>query len=118
MNSFIDDLVNKWKNAIYKNTNLEKLWDYFDIYIEHPSQLIIKIKEEWKDYFNVYQLIISPSKIEFEQTENVLAPYLILIKHQGDREYTSFDSLKNIDDIMIKIEEFSNILPLSSKEKV
>ena len=111
MNPLVEEIVQGWSKTIAKNKDLEKLWNFFHLYLEEPSQLIIEIKNEWRPYFNIYQLIISPSKIEFNQTENILAPFLCLRKKSNTQELEHFENLNTIEDIVYKIEDFCTILP-------
>lgn len=111
MNSVVNELIEDWTKSLTENKDLEKLWNFFQLYVEEPSQLIIQIKNEWRPYFNVYQIIISPSKIEFDQTDNILAPMLCLRKKHTDLQLEKFEKLNSIEDIMYKIEDFSTILP-------
>lgn len=112
----IHELVESWKDKLLEDKDLDKLWDFFDLYIAEPSQIIIEIKKEWLPYFSVFRIIVSPSKIDFEQTENILAPFLCLEKNNKKGEYVRFDNLNTIEDIIYKIEDFCSILPKIKKE--
>ena len=111
MRDHVLDLILGWKESLEKNTNLEKLWKYYIMFLEEPSQIIIQVKEDSEDYINVYRMIISPSKIEFEQTENILTPFLTIMRHRNDTKTIDFQDLNNIDDIMYRIEDFVSVLP-------
>jgi len=105
------NVVEEWQIKLLENKDLKKLWNFFHLYLEDPSQLVIQIKNEWQPYFNIHQLLISPSKIDFHQSDHVLAPFLCLKKSYDSEELERFENLKTIDDIIYKIEDFCAILP-------
>jgi len=116
MPEIIDKLTEGWKKELLENDKLEKLWHYYEIYNEEAGELIIQVKDEWEDFINVYQIIISVSKIEFENNQKPFSPFLSIRKSSHVLEYKRYEKLYDLEDIMYKIEDFISILPVV-KEK-
>tara|TARA_A100001015_G_C15028668_1_gene731909 strand:- start:1386 stop:1775 length:390 start_codon:yes stop_codon:yes gene_type:complete len=118
MTEIISKLVDGWKTELEKNKSLIKLWKFFDLYNEEEGELIIQVKDEWEAYINVYQIVISVSKLEFEDTQKPFSPFLSVRKSAHVLEFKRYSKLDTLDDIIYKIEDFVSVLPdIKEKEK-
>lgn len=117
MTEIITDLVSGWKKELETNEKIKKLWDFFDLFDDEEGELIIQIKDEWEAYINVYQIVVSVSKLEFEDTQKPFSPFLSVRKSAHVLEFKRYDKLMDLDDIIYKIEDFVAVLPEIKKEK-
>jgi len=117
MTEIITKLVDGWKTELEKNESLNKLWKFFDLYNEEEGELIIQVKDEWEAYINVYQIVISVSKLEFEDTQKPFSPFLSVRKSAHVLEFKRYNKLDTLDDIIYKIEDFVSVLPDIKEEE-
>ena len=111
MTEIITKLVDGWKTELEKNESLNKLWNFFDLYTEEEGEITIQVKDDWEAYINVYQIIISVSKLEFEDTQKPFSPFLSVRKSAHVLEFKRYEKIDTLDDIIYKIEDFVAVLP-------
>lgn len=112
MTELINNLVNGWKKELLENKDIEKLWDFYELLDDEEGELVIQVKEDWEAYINVYQIVISISKLEFEDTQKPFSPFLSVRRSAHILEYKRFDKLDDMEKIMEKIEDFTAVLPV------
>lgn len=111
MPELINNLTRQWKQDLEENKNLEKLWDFFELYNDDPGEIVIQIKDEWEAFVNVFQIVVSLSKLEFEDNRKAFSPFLSVRKSSHVLEFKRYDKLDNMKSIMGKISEFVDDLP-------
>ena len=117
MTEIITNLIAGWKKELETNKKINKLWDFFDLFDDDEGELVIQVKDDWEAFINVYQIVVSVSKLEFEDTHKPFSPFLSVRKSAHVLEFKRYDKLTDLDDIIYKIEDFVSVLPDIKKEK-